>query len=326
MVKRMQMTYAEAIRDGLRVELKRDPKVYMAGEDIGPFGGCFGVTAGLFNEFGPKRIVDTPISENFIVGHALGAAACGLRPVVEVMFDDFLTVCFDEMANQAAKVRYMFGGKAKVPMVCVTINGAGVGAAAQHSQSLEALLTHIPGLITVIPSTPYDAKGLLISSIRDDNPVLYYEHKQLLGVSGEVPEGEYTIPLGKADIKRKGSDVTIVAWSWMVQKSLEAAEELAKDGIDAEVLDPRTLVPLDKEAILNSLAKTGRIVIVQEACKTMGFGSEIAAIIAEEGLDLLNAPILRVAAPNTPIPFSPVLEQAYIPSTAAIVAAVKSLF
>jgi len=322
----MQMTYAEAIRDGLRVELKRDPKVYMAGEDIGPFGGCFGVTAGLFNEFGPKRIVDTPISENFIVGHALGAAACGLRPVVEVMFDDFLTVCFDEMANQAAKVRYMFGGKAKVPMVCVTINGAGVGAAAQHSQSLEALLTHIPGLITVIPSTPYDAKGLLISSIRDDNPVLYYEHKQLLGVSGEVPEGEYTIPLGKADIKRKGSDVTIVAWSWMVQKSLEAAEELAKDGIDAEVLDPRTLVPLDKEAILNSLAKTGRIVIVQEACKTMGFGSEIAAIIAEEGLDLLNAPILRVAAPNTPIPFSPVLEQAYIPSTAAIVAAVKSLF
>ncbi|MEA4926589.1 MAG: alpha-ketoacid dehydrogenase subunit beta [Syntrophomonadaceae bacterium] len=322
----MQMTYAEAIRDGLRVELKRDPKVYMAGEDIGPFGGCFGVTTGLFAEFGPKRIVDTPISENFIVGHALGAAACGLRPVVEVMFDDFMTVCFDEMANQAAKVRYMFGGKARVPMVCVTINGAGLGAAAQHSQSLEALLTHIPGIITVIPSTPYDAKGLLISAIRDDNPVMYYEHKQLLGVAGEVPEGEYTIPLGKADIKRKGSDITIVAWSWMVQKSLEAAEELAKAGINAEVLDPRTLVPLDKEAILASLGKTGRIVIVQESCKTMGFGSEIAAIIAEEGLDLLNAPVLRVAAPNTPIPFSPVLEQAYIPSTDAIVAAAKSLF
>ncbi len=322
----MQMTYAEAIRDGLRVELKRDPKVYMAGEDIGPFGGCFGVTTGLFAEFGPKRIVDTPISENFIVGHALGAAACGLRPVVEVMFDDFMTVCFDEMANQAAKVRYMFGGKARVPMVCVTINGAGLGAAAQHSQSLEALLTHIPGIITVIPSSPYDAKGLLISAIRDDNPVMYYEHKQLLGVSGEVPEGEYTIPLGKADIKRKGSDITIVAWSWMVQKSLEAAEELAKAGINAEVLDPRTLVPLDKEAILASLGKTGRIVIVQESCKTMGFGSEIAAIIAEEGLDLLNAPVLRVAAPNTPIPFSPVLEQAYIPSTDAIVAAAKSLF
>jgi Pyruvate/2-oxoglutarate dehydrogenase complex, dehydrogenase (E1) component, eukaryotic type, beta subunit len=322
----MQMTYAEAIRDGLRVELKRDPKVYMAGEDIGPFGGCFGVTTGLYAEFGPKRIVDTPISENFIVGHALGAAACGLRPVVEVMFDDFMTVCFDEMANQAAKVRYMFGGKARVPMVCMTINGAGLGAAAQHSQSLEALLTHIPGIITVIPSTPYDAKGLLISAIRDDNPVMYYEHKQLLGIAEDVPEGEYTIPLGKADIKREGSDVTIVAWSWMVQKSLQAAEELAKAGINAEVLDPRTLVPLDKEAILASLGKTGRIVIVQESCKTMGFGSEIAAVIAEEGLDLLNAPVLRVAAPNTPIPFSPVLEQAYIPSTEGIVAAVKSLF
>jgi len=322
----MQMTYAEAIRDGLRVELKRDPKVYMAGEDIGPFGGCFGVTAGLFNEFGAKRIVDTPISENFIVGHALGAAACGLRPVVEVMFDDFLTVCFDEMANQAAKVRYMFGGKAKVPMVCLTINGAGVGAAAQHSQSLEALLTHIPGLITVIPSTPADAKGLLISAIRDDNPVLYYEHKQLLGVAEDVPEGDYTIPLGKADIKRQGSDVTIVAWSWMVQKSLAAAEELAKEGISVEVLDPRTLVPLDKDAILTSVGKTGRLAIVQESCKTMGFGSEIAAIVAEEGLDLLNAPIVRVAAPNTPIPFSPVLEQAYIPSTESIIAAVKSMF
>ncbi|MDD3364192.1 MAG: alpha-ketoacid dehydrogenase subunit beta [Syntrophomonas sp.] len=322
----MQMTYAEAIRDGLRVELKRDPKVYLAGEDVGPFGGCFGVTAGLFDEFGPKRIVDTPISENFIVGHAVGSSACGLRPVVEVMFDDFITVCFDEFANQAAKVRYMFGGKAKVPMVCLTINGAGVGAAAQHSQSLEALLTHIPGLITVIPSTPADAKGLLIAAIRDDNPVIFYEHKQLLGVSEDVPEGDYTVPIGKADIKREGSDVTIVAWSWMVQKSLAAAEELAKDGISVEVLDPRTLVPLDKEAILKSVGKTGRLVIVQESCKTMGFGSEIAAIVAEEGLDLLNAPIIRVAAPNTPIPFSPVLEQEYIPSVEKIVAAVKSLF
>lgn len=322
----MQLTYAEAIRDGMRVELKRDPKVYLAGEDVGIFGGCFGVTAGLLSEFGPKRIVDTPISENFIVGHAVGAASCGLRPIVEVMFDDFLTVCFDEMANQAAKARYMFGGKAKVPMVCVTINGAGVGAAAQHSQSLEALLCHIPGLITVIPSTPYDAKGLMISAIRDDNPVMYYEHKQLLGLAGDVPEGDYTIPIGKADIKREGSDVTIVAWSWMVQKALAAAEELAKDGINAEVLDPRTLVPLDKEALLKSVAKTGRLVIAQEACKTLGFGSEIAAIVAEEGLDYLNAPIARVTAPDTPIPFSPVLEQAYIPSVEKIVAAVKTMF
>ncbi len=322
----MQMTYLEAIRDGMRVELKRDPKVYLAGEDIGVFGGCFGVTAGLLAEFGPKRIVDTPISENFIVGHAVGAAACGLRPVVEVMFDDFMTVCFDEMANQAAKARYMFGGKAKVPMVCRTINGAGLSAAAQHSQSLEALLAHIPGLITVLPSTPADAKGLMIASIRDDNPVMYYEHKQLLTISGEVPEGEYIVPLGKADIKREGSDVTIVAWSWMVQKSLEAAEILSKDGIKAELVDPRTLVPLDKEAILKSVAKTGRLVIVQEACKTMGFGAEIAAMVAEEGLDYLNAPIIRVAAPNTPIPFSPPLEQAYIPSVDKIVAAVKSMF
>lgn len=320
------MTYAEAIRDGLRVELKRDPNVYLAGEDVGPFGGCFGVTAGLFDEFGSRRIVDTPISENFIVGHAVGSSACGLRPVVEVMFDDFLTVCFDEMANQAAKVRYMFGGKGKCPMVLLTINGAGVGAAAQHSQSLEALLTHIPGLITVLPSTPADAKGLLVSAIRDDNPVLYYEHKQLLGVTGEVPEGDYTVPIGKADIKRPGSDVTIVAWSWMVQKSLAAAEALAKEGINVEVVDPRTLVPLDKDAILKSVSKTGRLVIVQESCKTMGFGSEISAIVAEEGLDYLNAPILRVAAPNAPIPFSPVLEQAYIPSEAKIIAAVKSLF
>ncbi|HEX3011143.1 MAG TPA: alpha-ketoacid dehydrogenase subunit beta [Syntrophomonadaceae bacterium] len=322
----MQMTYAEAIRDGLRVELKRDPKVYMAGEDIGPFGGCFGVTAGLYDEFGPKRIVETPISENFIVGHAVGSSACGLRPVVEVMFDDFITVCFDEFANQAAKNRYMFGGKSKVPMVCLTINGAGVGAAAQHSQSLEALLTHIPGLITVIPSTPYDAKGLLISSIRDDNPVLYYEHKQLLGLTGEVPEGEYSIPLGKADIKRKGADVTIVTWSWMVQKSLAAAEALAKEGINAEVIDPRTLIPLDKEAILESVGKTGKLVIAHEAVKTMGFGAEIAAMVAEEGFDLLKAPIIRIGAPYCPIPFSPTLEQAYIPSEEGIAAAVKSMF
>lgn len=321
----MQMTYAQAIRDGLRVELKRDPKVYMAGEDIGLFGGCFGVTAGLFDEFGPKRIVDMPISENFIVGHAVGSSACGLRPVVEVMFDDFLTVCFDEMANQAAKLRYMSGGKAKVPLVCVTINGAGVGAAAQHSQSLEALLTHIPGLITVIPSTPYDAKGLMIAAIRDDNPVLYYEHKQLLNIFGDVPEGDYTITLGKADVKREGSDITIVAWSWMVHKALAAAQELDKVGISAEIIDPRTLVPLDKEAILKSVAKTGRLVIVQEACKTMGFGSEIAAIVAEEGLDLLKAPIVRIAAPNAPVPFSPVLEQAYIPSTEMIIAAVENI-
>ncbi len=322
----MQMTYAEAIRDAMRVELKRDPKVYLAGEDIGVFGGCFGVTAGLLDEFGPKRIVDTPISENFIVGHAVGSSACGLRPIVEIMFNDFIAVCFDEMCNQAAKVRYMFGGKADVGMVLRMPIGAGIGAAAQHSQSLEGLLTHIPGLISVIPSTPADAKGLLISAIRDDNPVIFYEHKQMYGMPGEVPEGDYTIPIGKADIKREGSDVTIVTWSWMVQKSLAAAEKLAAEGINAEVLDPRTLIPLDKEAILKSVAKTGKLVIVHEEVKTSGFGGEIAAIVSEEGFDYLDAPIKRVAAPDTPIPFSPALEQAYIPSEEKIIEAVKALF
>lgn len=320
-----KMTYAEAIRDGIRVEMKRDPAVYLCGEDVGKFGGCFGVTAGLVDEF-PGRVVDTPISETAIIGSSVGAAAAGLRPIAEIMFVDFMGVCMDELFNQAVKMRYMFGGKAKVPLVVKTIAGAGVAAAAQHSQSMEAWFTHIPGLKTVMPSTPADAKGLMASAIRDNNPVLFIEHKQLLGISGDVPEDEYLVPLGKASIMRQGTDVTIVAWSWMAQKALAAAEILAQDGISAEVLDPRTLVPLDKASILHSLGKTNKLVIVHEAVKTGGYAGEIAAIVADEGFDLLDSPIKRVTAPDTPVPFSPTLEAAYVPSVDSIVQTVKSLF
>ena len=320
-----KMTYAEAIRDGMRVEMQRDANVYIAGEDVGKFGGCFGVTAGLFDEF-PGRVLDTPISETAIVGHAVGAAAAGLRPIVEIMFIDFMGVCMDELFNQAAKMRYMFGGKAKVPMVVRTPCGGGMTASAQHSQCIEAWFTHIPGIKTIMPSTPADAKGLMAAAIRDDNPVMYIEHKQLLGMSGEVPEGEYIIPLGKADIKRAGSDVTIVAWSWMVHKALAAAEQLAKEGISAEVVDLRTLVPLDKECILQSVAKTNRLVVVNEAVRTSGFAGEIAAIVVEEGFDLLDAPIVRVTALDIPVPFNAKLEAVYLPNETKIVAAVKSLF
>jgi len=256
----------------------------------------------------------------------VGAAAAGLRPIAEIMFIDFTGVCMDEIFNQAAKMRYMFGGKARLPIVIRTTCGAGLSAAAQHSQCMEAWFTHIPGLKTVMPSDAADAKGLMIAAIRDDNPVIYIEHKQLLFNPGEVPEGEYIVPIGKADIKREGKDVTIVAWSGMVPKALAAAEALAKEGISVEVLDPRTLVPLDKEAILKSVEKTGKLVIVHEAVKTGGFGGEIAALVADEGFDLLNAPIKRVTAPDTPIPFSPVLERAYLPDEGKIVAAVKALF
>ena len=320
-----KMTYAEAIRDGIRVEMKRDPSVYLCGEDVGKFGGCFGVTAGLVDEF-PGRVIDTPISETAIMGSAVGAASAGLRPVAEIMFADFMGVCMDELFNQAVKMRYMFGGKASVPMVVRTPCGAGLSAAAQHSQSLEAWFTHIPGLKTVMPSNPADAKGLMASAIRDNNPVLFIEHKQLLGTSGDVPEDEYLVPIGKADVKRTGKDVTIVSWSWMLNKALAAAETLAKEGIEAEVVDLRTLVPLDRACILHSLAKTNKLVIVHEAVRTGGFAGEIAAIVADEGFDLLDSPIKRVTAPDTPVPFSPVLEAAYLPNEAAIVQTVKSLF
>jgi pyruvate dehydrogenase E1 component beta subunit len=319
------MNFAQAINDALKIEMERDPNVYICGEDVGAFGGCFGVTAGLLAQFGEKRVRDTPITESAIVGTAVGAAVGGLRPVAELMFVDFIGVALDQLYNQAAKMKYMFGGKAKIPMVLRASCGAGIGAAAQHSQCLEALFMHLPGLKVVMPSTPYDAKGLLITAIRDDNPVVFLEHKILYGMEGEVPAGAYTIPLGKADIKRAGKDVTVVATAAMVHRALEAAEKLAGEGIDVEVIDPRSLSPLDEDTILDSVRKTHRLVIVHEEVKFAGSGAEIAAMAAEKAFDYLDAPILRVAAPFTPVPFSLVLEQEFIPSLDKVMAAIRTV-
>jgi len=304
----------------------RDETVFVLGEDVGRhWGGAFRVTKGLAKEFGDERVRDTPISESAIIGVATGAAITGMRPVAEIMFGDLSALAMDQIANQAAKLRYMFGGQAKVPLVIRTPFGAGVNIAAHHSQSLEAWFMHVPGLKVAVPSTPYDAKGLLKTAIRDDNPVMFFEHKLLYSVEGPVPEEEYTVPLGVADVKREGEDVTIFATLYMVHKSLAAAEELSKEGISAEVVDPRTLVPLDKQAIVNSVKKTGRIVIVTEDCKTGGVSAEIAALVAEEAIDYLDAPVKRVAEPDTPIPFSPPLEKFVIPDEKRIIGAVKEV-
>ena len=319
------MTFAQAIKDAHVVEMERDPNIYVAGEDVGVFGGCFGVTAGLLDQFGEKRVKDTPITESAIVGTAVGAACVGLRPVIEMMFVDFIGVALDQLYNQAGKMKYMFGGKAKIPMVMRTACGAGIGAAAQHSQCLEALFMHLPGLKVVMPSTPYDAKGLLIEAIRDDNPVVFLEHKMLYAMEGEVPEGAYTIPFGQADIKREGKDVTVVATANMVHTALGAAEKLAAEGISLEVVDPRTLCPLDGETIFASVKKTHRLVILHEEVKFAGSGAEIAAQVAEEAFDYLDAPILRVAAPFCPVPFSPPLEKAFIPSEQQLIDAVRKV-
>lgn len=319
------MTFAQAINSAHVVEMERDPNIYVAGEDVGVFGGCFGVTAGLLAKFGEKRVKDTTITESAIVGTAVGAASAGLRPVIELMFVDFIGVCLDQLYNQAGKMKYMFGGKAKIPMVMRAACGAGIGAAAQHSQCLEALFMHLPGLKVVMPSTPYDAKGLLIQAIRDDNPVVFLEHKILYAMEGEVPDGEYTIPFGQADIKREGSDVTVVATANMVHTALRAAEKLAADGISLEVVDPRTLNPLDMETIIASVKKTHRLVILHEEVKFAGSGAEIAAQVAEDAFDYLDAPIVRVAAPFCPVPFSPPLEKAYIPSQEDLMNAVRKV-
>lgn len=319
------MTFAQALNDAHKIEMQRDPNVYVAGEDVGVYGGIFGVTAGLLDQFGSKRVLDTPITESAIIGTAVGAACCGLRPVIELMFVDFIGVAMDQLYNQAAKMKYMFGGKAKIPMVLRATCGAGIGAAAQHSQCLESWFMHVPGLKVVMPSTPQDAKGLLISAIRDDNPVVFLEHKILYALEGEVPTGEYTIPIGKADVKREGKDVTIIATAQAVHTALSAAEKLAGDGISVEVVDPRTLNPLDEDAILESVRKTHRLVIVHEAVKFAGPGAEIAALVAEKALDRLDAPILRIAAPFSPVPFSPALEKEYIPSIDKVVQAVKTV-
>jgi pyruvate dehydrogenase E1 component beta subunit len=319
------MTFAQALNNAHKLEMQRDPNIYVAGEDVGVYGGIFGVTGGLLDQFGDKRVRDTPITESAIIGTAVGAAAAGLRPVIELMFVDFIGVALDQLYNQAAKMKYMFGGKAKLPITLRTTCGAGMGAAAQHSQCLEAWFMHIPGLKVVMPSTPYDAKGLLISAIRDDNPVVFLEHKMLYGTQGEVPEESYTIPLGKADIKREGKDITVVATAMMVGRALSAAEKLAGNGISLEVVDPRTLSPLDEQTILNSVKKTHRLLIVHEEVKFAGSGAEIAAMVAEKAFDYLDAPIVRIGAPFTPVPFSPPLEQEFIPSEEKIIQAAKKM-
>jgi pyruvate/2-oxoglutarate/acetoin dehydrogenase E1 component len=321
-----EITYREALREALREEMRRDKAVFLLGEDIGRYwGGAFKVTEGLAEEFGDERVRDTPISESAIIGTAVGAAITGMRPVVEIMFGDLTTLAMDQIANQAAKIRYMFGGQISVPLVMRTPFGAGVNIASHHSQSLEAWFMHVPGLQVAVPSTPYDAKGLLKTAVRSDKPVVFCEHKLLYPIEGEVPEEEYTIPFGVADVKREGSDVTVVATLYMVHKALNAARELEAEEISTEVVDPRTLTPLDKQTIIRSVKKTGRIVIVSEDCKTAGVSAEIAAIVAEEALDYLDAPIKRVAEPDTPIPFSPPLEQFVIPDERAIIEAVKEV-
>jgi 2-oxoisovalerate dehydrogenase E1 component len=324
-LKTRKINYRQALNEALREEMLRDERVFIMGEDVGVYGGAYGVTRGLYDEFGPERVRDTPISEAAIAGAAAGAAMTGMRPVAEIMYIDFITLAMDQIVNIAAKNRYMFGGKSIVPVVYRTQGGAGRGIAAHHSGSLEAWFIHSPGLFVVMPSTPFDAKGLLKTCIRDNNPIVFIEHKMLYNVEGEVPEVEYTVPLGVADIKRVGTDVTIIAYSRMVHIALEAAEELAKEGIEAEVVDPRTLKPLDIDTIIKSVRKTHRAVVVHEACKTCGFGAEITSLIMEEAFDYLDAPIIRVAGADVPIPMSPVLEAAVIPSKENIIEAVKKI-
>ncbi|HIR55128.1 MAG TPA: alpha-ketoacid dehydrogenase subunit beta [Candidatus Scatomorpha intestinigallinarum] len=319
------MTYGEAIREGMSIRMRENPNVVLFGEDVGAFGGCFGVSAGMFDEFGPERVRDTPISEGAIIGCAVGAAATGLRPIAELMFCDFLTVGMDQLVNQAAKMRYMFGGKISMPMVVRLPAGAGTGAAAQHSQSLEAWLTHVPGLKVVYPSCAQDALGLMLAAIDDEDPVMYFEQKTLFGVKGEVTSLE-PIPLGKGRVARPGSDLSIITYGKQVYDALEAADKLAGEGVDVEVIDLRSLYPLDKELIGETIAKTHKAIVITEEVKRGGYGGEISAIIGEEFFDYLDAPVIRIGALDTPVPFAPNLEQYYIPNAQDILVAAKKLF
>lgn len=325
-----------AINEAIRLEMRRDPNVIVIGEDVAggqggsaqlddAFGGVFGVTKGLYTEFGAQRVIDTPITESAIIGAAAGAAVTGLRPVAELMFVDFLGVCFDQIFNQAAKFRYMFGGKAKTPLVIRAMTGAGLRAGAQHSQSLHAIFTHIPGLKVVVPSGPYDAKGLLIQAIRDDDPVIFLEHKAMYDIEEEVPDGAYAIPFGEANVLREGRDVTIVALGKQVRTSLEAAARLAQEGIEVTVIDPRTTSPLDEDTILESVEETGRLVVVDEANPRCSFATDVAALVADRGFKDLRAPIKLVTAPHAPVPFSATLEDAYVPDVDDVCAAVRSI-
>jgi pyruvate dehydrogenase E1 component beta subunit len=324
--KTREISYLEAIREAMSQEMRRDEKVFLLGEDIGVYGGGFGVTKGMLEEFGPERVRDTPISEAAIAGAATGAALMGMRPIMEIMFMDFITIAMDQISNQAGKMRFMFGGNCSIPMVIRTPAGSGTGAAEQHSGSVENWFVHMPGIKVVAPSTPADAKGLLVTAIRDNNPVLFEEHKLLYRTKGIVPEDLYTIPLGKADIKRPGKDLTILTYSNEVLHSLEAAEILAKENIDIEVVDLRSLKPLDTETIVQSVSKTGRVLIVHEANKIGGFGGELAAVICEsEAFDRLDAPIIRLGGRDIPIPYNRTLERAATPQVEDIVARARTL-
>ena len=323
-----EITFKEAITEAVDEEMARDPTVFIMGEDIGKWwGAALGEYQGLFDKYGPERVRETPISETAILGGAMGAAITGMRPIAFLFFDDFLGVCGDELITHLTKMRYMFGGKIKMPVTITAYSGAGLSAADSHSKNLLGWLMAIPGLKIVTPSTAYDCKGLLKTSIRDDNPVAFLYHKVLIttGPTSQIPDEEYTIPLGKADIKREGNDVTVVAIALMVQRALAAADKLQKKGISLEVIDPRSLVPLDKETIINSVKKTGKLVIMDEEPKIGSAASEISAVVAEEAFDFLDAPIKRVCAPDTPIPFSPVLEKFWMPDEENLIQAVTEI-
>ncbi len=321
-----EITYVEAVREALTQAMQADERVFMIGEDIGVYGGAFGVSAGMHSQFGDQRVIDTPISEAAIVGACVGAALTGMRPVGEIQFMDFITLGMEQLVLQAAKVRFMFGGKATVPMVLRTPGGSGTGAAAQHSESLETWFTHVPGLKVVMPSSPYDAKGLLLAAIADDNPVIFVEHKLLYKISGPVPEEPYTIPLGEPNIVREGKHLTVVATSIMVQRAKQAADELAKEGIEIEIVDPRTLNPFDDTLMIQSVMKTGKALIVHEAVKTSGYGAELASRIVEsEAFDYLEAPVRRLAGLDIPIPYNRNLEYHAVPQVENIVAEARKL-
>ncbi|MCL5674539.1 MAG: alpha-ketoacid dehydrogenase subunit beta [Candidatus Omnitrophica bacterium] len=320
-----EITYRQALNEALKEEIERDQTVFLAGEDIAIYGGAYGVTADLWHKYGDDRIKDTPISESAIIGIGIGAAMTGMRPVVEIMYIDFISLGLEQISNQAAKIRYMFGGKSRMPLTIRTEGGAGRSLGAHHSQSLEAWLLHVPGLKVVMPATPYDAKGLLKTSIRDDNPVVFIEHKMLYNTKGPVPEEEYTIPLGAADVKKEGKDVTIITYSRMLIFSLEAAKILEKEGINAEVIDLRTLSPLDMDTITKSIKKTNKVIIVEEDTKTSGTGAELGMKIMEECFDHLDAPVKRIAGADVPMPKSSVLEKLAIPQVDDIVRGAKGI-
>ncbi|MDA2986676.1 MAG: alpha-ketoacid dehydrogenase subunit beta [Actinomycetota bacterium] len=319
------MTYVKAFNEGMHQAMAEDPDVFLIGEDVAGYGGVFHMFDGLLDAYGDKRVKDTPIAEQAIIGLGVGAAARGLRPVCDLMFMDFVGVAMDQIFNQAAKMKYMFGGAVSVPLTITTAGGAGMSAAAQHSQSLEAWLAHVPGLKVALPATPYDAKGLIVGAIRDDNPTIVVLQKKMLGVKGPVPEEIYAVPFGEATISREGTDATIIAIARMLPEALKAAEKLAADGISVEVIDPRTVQPLDTETIVTSVRKTNRALIVHEAVQFGGIGAEIAAQIQEEAFDYLDAPVARLAAPFAPVPYAPVLENAYVPDAARIEQSVRRM-